>query len=135
MLYALEQRGNRMSVKVAAFTKDLMFSSRIREAANGTEVAFARSPDDLRTIAEAHSPALVIFDLADNDSPEAFDFVKSALPQVVCAGYYPHVDKEIAERFKKLGCDEVMPKSRFVREVKGLIEGVGQGFCSSARED
>ncbi len=110
-----------MSRKVAVFTKDLMFSSRIREAADGAEVLFARSVGSLRETVGEHSPSLVILDLADGDAEEAFEFVKSALPQVFCVGYYPHVQKEIADRFKELGCDEVMPRSRFVREVKGLI--------------
>ncbi len=110
-----------MTRKVAAFTKDLMFSSRIRESAGAAEVEFARSVGDLRGIVETQSPAVVILDLADKDAEEALGSVKTALPEAVCVGYYPHVDKEVADKFKKLGCDKVMPRSRFAREIKILV--------------
>lgn len=112
-----------MPRKIAALTKDLMFSSRIRAAADGEEVALARSLEELREIVGALSPSVVILDLADKDAREALESVKSALPQTVCVGYYPHVDKEVADKFRKLGCDKVMPRSRFVREIASIIGG------------
>ncbi len=109
-------------MKIALFIKDLMFSSRIRESApQGPELFFARSLEDLRSAIAKPDLLLAIFDLSDRDSEEAFKMVKSALPNAFCVGYYPHVDKETADRFKKLGCDKVLPRSRFAREAADLI--------------
>ncbi len=98
-----------------------MFSSRIREASGSSEVLFARSLEDLRSAA-ADGLSLVILDLANGESEAAFKLVKTALPGAVCIGYYPHVDKDTADKFKQLGCDKVLPRSRFVRELPELIK-------------
>ena len=112
-------------LKVLAFTKDLMFSSRIREALSPqADVMFARSADELLSATRGGSVRVVILDLANAEARRALEFAKKEIPDVFCAGYYPHVQKETAEEFKKLGCDEVMPRSRFVREMAGLVERV-----------
>lgn len=107
-------------MKIVAFTKDLMFSSRIREALSPrADVAFARSVDELRS---ASPVRVVLLDLADEKARDALACVKRDFPEAFCAGYYPHVQKETADEFKKLGCDEVMPRSRFVRKMAELVE-------------
>ena len=109
-------------MKIAAFTKDLMVSSRIAGSAGGNEVVFARSLEILSQAVADGSISLVIFDLADKESETAFKLVKTTLPDAVCIGYYPHVKKETADKFKKLGCDKVVPRSRFARELPELIK-------------
>ena len=112
-------------MKVVALTKDLMFSSRIREVLSPkAEVLFARSAGELLSAARGGPARMVILDLADTEARRALALVKEEIPGVFCAGYYPHVQKETAEEFKKLGCDEVMPRSRFVREMAGIAERV-----------
>jgi CheY-like chemotaxis protein len=111
---------------VVALVDDLMFLSRIREAAvgQGTEVKPVRTAAALLEACRS-APALVVVDL---DSPrllaaEAIRALRAepagaSLPVV---GFYSHVHGERAERGVAAGASRVMQRSAFVRELPALI--------------
>jgi DNA-binding NtrC family response regulator len=109
---------------VVAFVDDLMFLSRIREAASRqqVEVQSARKVPQLLA-ACAEGARLVILDL---DSPRldtaaalaALQSEHAALPVV---GFFSHVDVEKARRAQAAGCGRVLPRSTFVQKLDALL--------------
>lgn len=108
---------------VVAFVDDLMFLSRIREAAARQQVE-VQSARKLPQLLEACVGArLVILDL---DSPrldtagalQALREQHTALPLV---GFFSHVDVDNARRAQAAGCSRVMPRSAFVQKLDALL--------------
>lgn len=112
---------------VVAFMDDLMFLSRIREAAaaSGLEVRGVRRVPDL--VAACRSSPLVVFvDLDSQRLPaaEALAALKAdpALAAVPVVGFFSHVNVERARQAQTEGCTRVLARSAFVQELGGLLE-------------
>jgi DNA-binding NtrC family response regulator len=118
---------------VVAFVDDLMFLSRIREAASRqqVEVQSARKVPQLLEAVGAGA-RLVILDL---DSPRldtagallALRTEHSALPVI---GFFSHVDVDKARVAQAAGCQRVLPRSAFVQKLDALlaeVKGAGAG--------
>jgi DNA-binding NarL/FixJ family response regulator len=110
---------------VVAVVDDLMFLSRIREAAKrqGAEVQAVKTA--AAAAAACREGCLVIFDLDSSRLPvmEAIAAVTddSAVAGVELVGFYSHVETERARAALAAGCKEVMPRSRFVQELDRLL--------------
>jgi len=103
--------------RVVAFVDDLMFLTRIREAARGRglEVQSARTVADL--LAACREPTrLVIMDL-DRARPPAV----AALADLAIVGFFSHVHAERGRQAREAGCTRVMPRSVFVQELDLLL--------------
>lgn len=111
---------------VLVLVDDLMFLSRIREAAKGRDVPLRA----VRTVADVlegcRAGARTV--IADLDTPrlpalEAVTAVAAdpALAEVRLVGFYSHVETERARAAREAGCREVMPRSAFVRLLPTLI--------------
>jgi CheY-like chemotaxis protein len=111
---------------VVALVDDLMFLSRIREAAKGRglEVKAARTAAD--ALAAARDGArLVIMDL---DSPrlgtaDALSGLRSdpALTALPVVGFFSHVDAQRGRDAAQAGCTTVLPRSAFVQKLDALL--------------
>ena len=111
---------------VVAFVDDLMFLSRIREAAKrqGAEVRAVRSAADAAAACR-EGARLVIVDL-DTPRLPVMDAVAAvagdpALSGVELVGFYSHVETERAREARAAGCRTVLPRSAFVRELDDLL--------------
>ena len=111
---------------VAAVVDDLMFLSRIREAAKrqGVEVRVVRTAADAvaacregarRVILDLDTPRLpvlgVLAALAGDPAFAGVDLV----------GFYSHVETERAREARAAGCRTVLPRSAFVRQLDDLL--------------
>jgi CheY-like chemotaxis protein len=111
---------------VVALVDDLMFVSRIREAARarGTLVRTVRSTADVLSACRAGA-RLVIVDLDTPRLPvlEAVAAVAAdpALAAIQLIGFYSHVETERAREAGAAGCRTVMPRSAFVRQLGALL--------------
>jgi len=111
---------------VIALVDDLMFLSRIREAARGgrAEVQAVRTLPELVEACRT-PPRLVILDLDSRRLPglEALRALRqeAALAEVPVVGFLSHVDAEGARRAREAGCTRVLARSAFVREVADLL--------------
>jgi DNA-binding NarL/FixJ family response regulator len=112
--------------QVIAFVDDLMFLSRIREAAKarGLEVQGARTVADLLA-AGREAPRLVILDL-DRTRPPASEALAAlrgepALASVPIVGFFSHVHAERGREAREAGCTKAMPRSVFVQELDALL--------------
>lgn len=111
---------------VAAAVDDLMFLSRIREAAKrkGVEVRA------VRTAAQAveacgQGARMVVLDL-DTPRLPALEILAAvagdpALSAVALVGFYSHVETERARDARAAGCRTVLPRSAFVRDLDALL--------------
>jgi CheY-like chemotaxis protein len=109
-----------------ALVEDLMFLSRVREAARGTglEVRVARKTADVLEAARAGA-ALLVVDLDSRRLPwgEAVTSLRSdpALGSLPVVGFLSHVNAEAAQAARAAGCTQVLARSAFVQELPGIL--------------
>jgi hypothetical protein len=102
-------------VRVVAYVPDLMDRSKVSAAV--PDVAFAATP---AALAEAADGAGVV--VVDLGRPEVLD----VLPAVVGTGarvvaFGSHVDRDTLDAARAAGCAEVLPRSRFFRDLDSLL--------------
>ena len=113
---------------VIALVSDLMFGSRIREAAAAKGVALrsARSPEALLQACRDELPTLVLADLDDNRvrALEAVEALRRdpAFQALTVIGFVSHVDAERAQAGQAAGCSRVLARGAFVQELPRLLE-------------
>ena len=111
---------------IVILVDDLMFSSRIREAAKAKGVAVTSARTAAQVLDACRAGARTV--IADLDSPrlnalEAVAAVAAdpALSGVHLVGFFSHVETETARAARAAGCRTVLPRSAFVRELPDLI--------------
>jgi CheY-like chemotaxis protein len=108
-----------------ALVADLMFTSRIREAAAGAPLRTARKPEALVEACRAEPPTIVFVDLDDDRlQPLAAVSALRAAPQTAAlpvVGFVSHVNGTRAEEALRAGCTRVLARSAFVVELPGLL--------------
>ena len=114
---------------VVVLVDDLMFLSRIREAAKagGAVVRAARSVSDVLEACRGGARTVIVdLDSARLPALEAVSAVAGdpALADVRLVGFYSHVETERARAAREAGCREVLPRSAFVRQLSELIGGI-----------
>lgn len=107
---------------------DVFFSSKIESTAKSLEISVVKvkNHEELQDKIEGKTVDLVIIDLASKkiDADEVFTEFKNSPEhkKVFCIGYLPHVERELADKFKKKGVNLVIPKSKFSREMSATIK-------------
>lgn len=118
-----------MTQKVVAAVEDLLFRSKISETAEalGIEAAFPRSPKKLVEQATQSPPDLLVLDLnsARFEPLTLLERLKSdeATKNVPVVGFLSHVQKDLALTARESGCDRVMARSAFTRELSKILAG------------
>jgi CheY-like chemotaxis protein len=117
---------------VIVFGDDLMFLSRIREVARsaGVEVRPVRRVTDLGA-AVGEGSRLVLVD-ADSDRlpwTEALGALRDdpSRTRVSVVAFLSHVRAERAAAAREAGCDRVLARSAFVRELPDLLAAAARG--------
>ena len=119
-------RNSRKTICVVA--DDIFFSSKIENTAKDLDIGVikVKSCEELLEKIEGKTVDLVIIDLASKriDAEDIFTKLKS-FPEhqgTFCIGYLPHVERELASKFREKGVDLVIPRSKFSREMGQIIE-------------
>lgn len=119
---------DKQQTRVVAVLDDIFFASKIKEAAkqSGVELEIINNADGLMESLSGRLPDLIIFDLNSNKL-NPLDLIKeikssSKLRSVKTIGYLPHVEKKLMKEASDAGCDIVMPRSRFSRELTGILK-------------
>ena len=119
-----------MTRRVVAAVEDLLFRSKISETAAqlGVTASFPRSPKKLEDAVRTSPPDLLILDLNSSrfEPLQILQTVKSetATREVETIGFLSHVQKDLAVAAKEAGCDRVMARSAFTKNLpKVLAEG------------
>jgi hypothetical protein len=98
-------------MRVCALVSDLMDRSKVSSAV--ADVAFVRKA------AVCADADIVIVDLARFGDQVAALRAAAPAARLVCFG--PHVDKASADAATTAGADEVMPRSKFFRDIAAAI--------------
>ncbi len=119
-----------MARRVLAAVEDLLFRSKISETADqlGIEAGFHRTKEKLLEALRKSPPDLLVLDLnsARFEPLDLLQTVKSGetTQQILTVGFLSHVQKDLAVAAKEAGCDRVMARSAFTRDLpKILAEG------------
>lgn len=118
-----------MARRVLAAVEDLLFKSKILETAKelDVEARFPRSPKKLLAALEESPPELLILDLnsAHFEPLGLLKEIKSSenTSRVPVVGFLSHVQKDLAVAAKEAGCDRIMARSAFTRDLPRIIEG------------
>ena len=113
--------------EVVYLVQDLVFTSKIRDAAHhlGVEVQSARNPEAL--VLAARQARLVIVDLRLPTAFEALDRL-AADPEaslVPSVGFVDHERTDVMDEVLAWGCGRVLAKGEFTRGRAGLLKDVG----------
>jgi PleD family two-component response regulator len=124
--------------RVLAAVEDLLFRSKISEAASslGIEAAFPSSPKKLLEALQESPPDLLVLDLNSvRFEPLAIlRTVKSeaATREAYTVGFLSHVQKDLAVAAREAGCDRVVARSAFTRDLPRILAGRVPGTIDEA---
>jgi PleD family two-component response regulator len=112
---------------ILAVLDDLMFSSKIKTAANqlGVDLRFSRSVDGALDTMRKNQTTMVIFDLNNERlQPLAIVAAMKADPQlasIATVGYASHVQVDVINAARQAGVGEVLPRSVFVQQLADIL--------------
>ena len=118
-----------MARKVLAAVEDLLFRSKISETAStlGIEASFPRNPGRLLEALRESPPDLLILDLnsARFEPLALLQTIRSddATRDVSTVGFLSHVQKDLAVAAREAGCDRVVARSAFTRDLPQILAG------------
>lgn len=118
-----------MARRVLAAVEDLMFRSKISETAStlGVEAAFPRNPRKLLEALRESPPDLLVLDLnsARFEPLSLLRTVKSdeRTQNVSTVGFLSHVQKDLAVAAREAGCDRVVARSAFTKDLPRILAG------------
>ncbi len=118
-----------MSRKVLAAVEDLLFRSKISETAStlGIEAAFPRNSRRLLEALRESPPDLLVLDL-NSARFEPLTLLRSvrsdeATREVLTVGFLSHVQKDLAVAAREAGCDRVVARSAFTKNLPHILAG------------
>jgi DNA-binding NarL/FixJ family response regulator len=109
--------------EVVAYLDDIFFQAKIVETARhlGLDLSTCATLDAF-TAELAKAPALLLIDLNARANPfEAIGQAKAAAASVPMITFYSHVQTELADRARAAGCTNVMPRSKFTRDLATIL--------------
>jgi CheY-like chemotaxis protein len=116
-----------MTRRVLAAVEDLLFRSKISETAEqlGIEARFPRSPKKLLEALRESPPDLLVLDLnsARFEPLDLLRTVKSDEVGIPTVGFLSHVQRDLAVAAREAGCDHVMARSAFTRDLPKILAG------------
>lgn len=113
---------------VVAVIDDLFFVAKVQAAARqaGVSLTSVRAADFALEGLRPQKPALVIVDL-NTTSADAVELVRQLkadgeLAAIPVIGFFSHVQVELQRAARAAGCDQVLPRSKFVTALPELIK-------------
>ncbi len=109
------------SPEVISCVDDLIFATKIGSTAKSLGLSHRNvTGSGVRKIAGA---GLVVVDLnaVTFDPLELVELLKSRIPSPTVVGFLSHTQEHLAEAAAVSGCDDVMPRSKFVRVLPDLL--------------
>lgn len=119
--------GTNQYPKIIVVLDDLFFFSKIKEAVKSLELdlEFLKNTNGLIQKLKSEKPSLIIFDLNSKATSPLVTIkdIKSSpeLKNIPILGYLSHVQTELKNEAAKAGCDLVLPRSRFSKDLKDIL--------------
>jgi CheY-like chemotaxis protein len=118
-----------MARLVLAAVEDLLFRSKISETAEalGFEARFPRTRERLLETLRESPPDLLVLDL-NSMRFEPLDLLRTlrsgeVAQQIPTVGFLSHVQGDLAVAAKEAGCDRVVARSAFARDLPRILAG------------
>lgn len=108
---------------VLALMDDLFFQMKVAETAKqvGVNLKVAANGDALLKSLEL-APKLVLVDLNARGNPvEAVAQLRAAGHNTRVVAFLSHVQRDLAERARAAGCDDVLPRSSFTQNLAAIL--------------
>lgn len=106
---------------IFALVDDIFFQAKMMETAKqmDVELKLFSTGEALLAEWEKQQPKLAVVDLnARQSSPmEVIAAVRARRAEIRVIGFFSHVQTELAQRARDAGCTEVMPRSKFTKEL------------------
>jgi CheY-like chemotaxis protein len=115
--------------RVLGAVEDLLFKSKISETSSqlGIEAAFPRSPKKLLDALRESPPDLLVLDLnsARFEPLKLLREVESdeTTRDIPTVGFLSHVQKDLAVAAREAGCDRIVARSAFTRDLPKILAG------------
>src|SRR3990170_3387936 len=119
--------GTNQRTKIIAVLDDLFFTSKIKEAAKSlnSDLEFIKNTNGLIQKLKSEKPSIIIFDLNSKvcNPLETIKELKSLpdLKDIPILGYLSHIQTDLKDEAAKAGCDLVLPRSKFSKDLKEII--------------
>jgi CheY-like chemotaxis protein len=109
--------------RVVALVEDIFFLAKMQETAKqaGVALATAGTAEALAEAARANETSLLIVDLNARGSIEAVEKLRATGNTLPVIAFFSHVQAELGERARAAGCEQVMPRSKFSRELPEIL--------------
>ena len=117
MLGAITLKRSQMA-DVVYFITDMLFSSKLREAAKATGVTVQPAREPVAFAAAAREAKLAIVDLR---LPAALAALEALGGAVRTVGFIDHEKTDVMDAARALGCSDVMAKGQFANALPKLL--------------
>lgn len=110
--------------QILVLVDDIFFQAKMLETAkhSGVEIKSFSSGDALLAEANRAAPKLVIVDLNARQAPvETIASLRSGDSQIPVIAYFSHVQTDLAQRARQAGCMEVIPRSKFTKDLTTIL--------------
>jgi len=110
--------------QVVALVDDLFFQAKIMETAKlvGVELHTCTTLDALLGEVTKAPPRLIVIDLNARNTPlAAIERMRSEAADIPLIAYLSHVQVDLAEQARAAGCETVMPRSKFTRDLATIL--------------
>jgi DNA-binding NarL/FixJ family response regulator len=109
---------------VVYMISDMLFSSKLREAAKATGVSVQAVRDAAGWAAAAREAKLAIVDLRMPVALDALDALAAAPGNARTVGFIDHERTDVMDAARARGCSEVMAKGQFANALPKLLAGL-----------
>lgn len=110
--------------EIFALVDDIFFQAKMMETAKqvSIELKSFSTGEALLAEFEKQQPKLVVVDLNARQSPLAvIAALRARRADIRVVGFFSHVQIELAQRARDAGCTEVMPRSKFTKELAAIF--------------
>lgn len=110
--------------EILALVDDIFFQAKMLETAkhSGVEMKPFSSGEALLAAIDGVPPRLVIIDLNARSAPiETIASLRARDSQLPIVAFFSHVQVDLAQRARSAGCTEVIPRSRFTKDLAAIL--------------
>ncbi|MGC1934006.1 MAG: response regulator [Candidatus Acidiferrales bacterium] len=109
---------------VFALVDDIFFQAKMLETAKhlGVEMKSFSAGGALLAELAQQQPKLIVVDLNARQSPdETIAALRARDAQISVVAFFSHVQTDLAQRARQAGCSEVMPRSKFTKDLAEIF--------------
>ena len=111
---------------VVTLIQDMLFSSKVREAAKATGASVQSTRDVSALVAAAREARLVIVDLRLPTALAALDALAAAATTATTVGFIDHEKTDVMAEAAAKGCTHVMAKGQFASALPKLLSAIAR---------